>query len=218
MAKAWSYSALNQFETCPKQYYEEKIAKSVPFRESEAMADGKADHKALELRVVRNKPLPLGRRHLERFAKLVEKLPGSTTHGELKAALNANYEPCDWFADDVWVRVIIDVIKTGDDSAFILDWKTGKRKPDLDQLALMAAVVFSQLPEMQRITAALVWTKSAKLDKKVYKREELPALWNRFLPRVERFQHAFKTTTYPAKPSGLCRRHCPVESCPHHGT
>ena len=30
-------------------------------------------------------------------------------------------------------------------------------------------------------------------------------------------EEAYRTTTYPPKPSGLCSSYCPVTSCPYHG-
>jgi len=52
---------------------------------------------------------------------------------------------------------------------------------------------------------------------KVYKRDGMLPLWNDLNPELAAMLEAWRTTTYPPKPSGLCMRYCPVTSCPYHG-
>ena len=44
----WSYSKAKSFETCPKQFYHEKILREYPFIETEAIRYGNLFHTAAE--------------------------------------------------------------------------------------------------------------------------------------------------------------------------
>ena len=44
----WSYSSLKQYQNCPKQYYEIKVAENYTIIPSEQMKYGTEVHKALE--------------------------------------------------------------------------------------------------------------------------------------------------------------------------
>ena len=94
---AWSFSRLNSFETCPKKFWHTSVRKDVIEPESEHMRYGKEVHKALELRVGKDRPLPLHLRHLENHAiKLVSSKGQKLTEQQL--AIDSNFEPCDWFS------------------------------------------------------------------------------------------------------------------------
>ena len=53
----WSYSALKQYENCPRQYNEIRVLKNYVVKENEAMRYGTEVHKALEDYVAEGKPL-----------------------------------------------------------------------------------------------------------------------------------------------------------------
>ena len=56
--KAWSYSMLTAFETCPHQFYRVRVLKDVVEEQGEAALWGDRVHKALENRVRDQEPLP----------------------------------------------------------------------------------------------------------------------------------------------------------------
>ena len=214
---AWSYSALTRYENCPKQYYHINLKKDVKdeYGDSEAGAEGNAIHQAMFARVTKGDPLPFGFRPYERWAAKFASTEGEK-HGELKLAINRDFQPTSFFADDVYARAIVDllVIKPGRKRAVIADWKTGKVRPDYTQLALMAAMVSIYEPTIEVFDTAYVWLKHNNLTMERYTRNELLAVWGSLIPRVDKLEAAVKTTEFPAKPSGLCR-FCPVSSCPN---
>lgn len=218
MAKelSWSFSALTRFETCPKQYYHLNVVKDFQDTGSEASNDGNLVHEALAKRIAKKVPLPLEQRHLEGMAVKFASLPG-TIKVEMKLAVNRKLEPVDYFANDVWVRVVIDYLNVQEDIGLLVDWKTGKRKPDFTQLGLSAAVLARWMPELGLIKTAYVWTRDRAVDPKNYSISKLTAVWDELLPRVHKMEAARKTTDFPAKPSGLCKKYCVVKSCPHFG-
>lgn len=211
---AWSYSALTTYELCPKKYYHLYVARDVKDTDSSFSADGKIVHDAMKARVVDGKPLPLNLRHFEKVAAKYAAIPGEK-HGEMKLALNRQFEPVDYFAPDVWVRAVIDLTVVQKNLAVVVDWKAGKRKDDPTQMGLNTAVLAQWMPEIAQFKAMFVWLQSTQLTPYSYTRASFTGIWNDLLPRVAKIEEARKTTTFPAKPSPLCGW-CPVKSCPHY--
>ena len=210
---AWSFSALTRYENCPKQYYHLSVAKDFKDEDSEYAAEGKLVHESMFARVVKGKPLPLPIRHLEPIAKRFADAEGEK-HGEMQLALNRKFEPTGWFDNDVFVRAVVDLLIIRDKAAIIVDWKTGKVKDDFTQLRLTAAILSRYMPELDFFTLVYVWVKSKEVTKKTATLSMHNHLWNELLPRVSKIESAIQSTTFPAKPSGLCRW-CPVRTCPH---
>lgn len=217
---AWSYSALTTYEQCPKKYFHLYVAeKGSPQRvkdeDSQNSQDGKIIHMAMKARVIEGKPLPLNLRHYEDIAARFAAVPGEK-HGEMKLAINRQYKPVDYFAPDVFVRVIIDLAIVQDkESVLVVDWKTGKVKDDPTQMALNAAVLSRWMPEIGMFKTLYVWLQSRNLTPKNYTISKFTAVWNDLLPRVQKIEEARKTTTFPAKQGPLCGW-CPVTQCPHY--
>lgn len=216
---AWSYSPLTTYELCPKKYFHLYVAeKGTPERvkdeDSSFSADGKFIHDALKKRVIDGVALPLQLRPYEAVAKRFADAKGEK-HGEMKLALNRDFEPRDYFAPDVYVRVIIDLAIVQGDTAIVVDWKTGKVKDDPTQMALCAAVLSRWMPEVKTFKTLFVWLQSNNLTPKNYTPDDFPAVWNNLLPRATKIEEARKTTNFPAKPNGLCGW-CPVKQCPHY--
>ena len=215
MAKsfAWSFSALTRFEQCPKQYYHLNLRKDFKDEDSEWSLDGQVIHDAMHKRVIKGTPLPLPLRPHEKVAGKFAAAEGEK-HGEMKLALNRKFEPVDFFANDVWVRGIVDLLVIRDTTGIVVDWKTGKQKPGFDQLLLTAAIVKQYMPELTAFQLVYVWLKPGTISTTGANDSALRSTWNKFLPRVSAIEAAIQTTSFPAKPSGLCR-YCPVRSCPN---
>jgi hypothetical protein len=216
MAKpfAWSYSALTMFEQCPKKHYHLQVVKDFKDADSSWSADGKVVHDAMKKRVIDGVPFPLPMRHYEAVAAKFAGAKGEK-HGEMKLALTSHFKPCDYFAPDVWVRVIIDLAIVQGTTAIVADWKTGKIKDDPTQNGLCAAVLAQWMPELTDFTTLFVWLQSGKLTKATYTRESIKTVWAELLPRVQKMELARKYTDFPAQQSGLCG-YCPVHTCPHY--
>ncbi len=210
---AWSYSALTTYETCPKKYYHLYVAKDVKDEDSSFSADGKIVHDAMKARVCDGKALPVNLRYMEKAAARFAAVPGDK-HGEMKLALSRDFEPRDFFAKDVFVRVVIDLTIVQGSTAIVVDWKTGKVKDDPTQMALCAAVLHRWMPEITNFKTVFVWLAHNDATPKPYTPADFPAVWNNLLPRVAKIEQARKTTDFPAKESGLCGW-CPVKQCPH---
>lgn len=216
---AWSYSALTSFETCPRRYYLTKVTKQVVEPQTEATLWGNAVHKALELRITQRKVLP---DTMQQFEPLVESVlsKGGKVEAETRMALTRNLLPTTFFAKDVWVRGITDVTVEKNGKLFVGDWKTGKPDPDSAQLRLSAAMVMAQKPHIKMVVNAFVWLKTGDITAEKFSRDDIPGIWQEFAPRVRRLEIAYEENKFPPKPSGLCRKWCPVGRalCEHCGT
>lgn len=214
---SWSFSRLSNYETCPKRHYHYDIARDIKEEESGPMLEGHTLHKAFELRVSEGKKLPLNLTRHEPWMQALINPPGEA-QAEQKLALNVNFEPVGFFADDVWFRCVVDFTKIIDDNyALIIDYKSGKVTDDLTQLSLQAATVFHHLPSVERIKSALAFVNRDKVVTRNYYRSDLPIIWGDVLPRVKKLESAVENKSFPPKPSGLCVRYCGVTSCPYHG-
>ena len=213
---AWSYSSLTAYETCPRRYYHTRVAKDIVEPETQALTWGNAVHKALELRAKENKPLPTG---MEQWEPLVAKIlaAGGEVFTEKQIALTKSFTPCDWFADDVWVRGVVDIGVVRGPLLVALDYKTGKPKRDSDQLQLFAALLMATYPDCDTVKTGFLWLKTSGIDQARFERGDLPSIWNKFLPRVKALEEAHRTESWPTRPSGLCRNWCPCKQCPHNG-
>lgn len=205
----WSFSALTQFETCPKQYYHQRVAKDVGKPVSEASIWGNVVHKHIEERLANNVPLPSTLAGLEKVVAPIANKPGEKLV-ERQLAVDDAFVPVTWESTSAWCRAIVDVGVITDDKALLLDWKTGKRKPVSAQLKLSAALAFSHYPKLEVVYTGFVWLRDGKVDKETVTRGEVSNVWVELCSRVSRMERAFEEDSFPAKPSGLCLKYCPV--------
>lgn len=210
---AWVYSQLDTFKTCPRKYYHLKVARDVVEPPSIHTEWGHKVHEALEYRVKEGRPLPEGMMQWEGIAKSVAALPGIITT-ELPMALDSNFQPADW--SNAWTRGIVDVAVVSKSDGVVLDYKTGKRKLT-DQLALYAAYMFAHHPAIKTVQTGFVWLKDKKIDKEVIHRDEVPAIWQRFLPTVNKLYSAYERDKWMPQPNGLCKAWCPCTGCEFNG-
>jgi|TARA_B110000263_G_C15311798_1_gene513879 hypothetical protein len=202
-----SFSALKMYENCPRRYMHQRINKEVKDEGSDASKYGERIHEALELRIRDKSPLTDETQKYEPLCTALEQeAKGGKLLAEQKMTLNKNLMPTEWFAPDAWFRSILDVlmIHESQKKAFVLDWKTGKRRPDFTQMEIFALQVFKHYPEVDSVTSALVWLRDYKMDTQVYKREQSNEMWARIMARVNRIYESLEHDTWPPKPSGLC--------------
>jgi len=209
LKKPWSYSALTAFETCPRRFYLTRVSREVKEPQTEATLWGNKVHKALELYAKGEKPLQKDFKVFQRYVDKILSYEGKRVV-EKQVALDRNLRPTTWMAKNVWVRGIIDIGVVGSEKAYLLDWKTGKRKPDSDQLKLFAALAFASFPWIERVTTGFIWLKPREFDKETFTREQLTEIWGEFHPRLSRLATAYAEDKWTPKPSGLCRSWCPV--------
>lgn len=206
---AWSFSRLNDFETCPKKFNLKYIQKVFPKFDSTAkhLVHGREVHDQLEQAL---KTEIIVGDHLKFLLPLLTSIRRSPMYkAELQIAFDVHLNQVDWFAPNVWCRVIFDVICSPDNKCVVvIDWKTGKVKDKMrDQLALFAAAAMTMFPEAERVLTAYVWADHphAPPTYAEYCRKDLDSLWREFGDRSELIQLSNSSGSWPAKPNYLCR-------------
>lgn len=208
---AWSHSRKALYRKCPYWFWAQTVAKPplVKFEDTAATLNGTLIHKLLEKRVSLGVAFAPDYMYLEPIALAVLAAPGKT-FTEVQMSLDADFKPCgykDW--DNCYIRGIADVLKIGVKSAFAGDYKTGKRDIDEEQLMLMAAMLFEIFPELERVTAAYIWTPTKQFDKFVYERKDLDSMWERLMVIPRQMQEAYVTDQWKKRPGVQCQW-CPV--------
>jgi len=178
-------------------------------------------HHAGEKFIVDNVPLPSNMGHYEAYFQSFKARAG-VTRAERKYALTRQLMPCDFFAPEVWCRGVLDVLTLDGTVAWIDDHKSGKRKKDMQQLIVSALLTFYHHPEINTCHTAFHWLQegfeeTAK-DRETYTRAQIPELWAILVPKLERYRAAFVAGVFPAKPSGLCKKFCVVDTCEYWGS
>ena len=214
--QAWSFSRLKNYETCPKKYWHLSVQKDFMESQGEASKYGLEVHKAIEKRIGAGKKLPLHLTHLEPIVARFADATG-VKYVEQQLALNHDTEPTGWFDRDVWCRAIIDLAIVNGTHALICDWKTGRMDDDFTQQRVATAVFSVYFPEVQTFDLIYYWIKEKKPTRQTITRADIPAIWKAVLPRVTKYVKAHQMVEFPPRPSGLCKRYCPVTSCPHNG-
>jgi len=227
---SWSFSAIDNFGTCARKYHRQNILKDVS-DQTTYRSEGQEVHRFMNDRLMHAKPLPA---HAARWERWIDEFLTDCDRtkvllrGESKYAITAGFEPCGYFdkVKKVWCRVVIDALKINNDYAKIWDWKTGRIKPDTDQLMLYATVIFAHYPEVKQVEAGLIFLKEdmgAHVPRNdcthelLIRRADLPEFWERYIHKVDALERSFLTNSWPPNPSGLCRNHCPVHDCEHNG-
>jgi RecB family exonuclease len=214
----WSFSRIKAFQTCPKQFYHVSVLKEFPYEETEAMRYGTEFHKAAEDFIRDGTPVPDRFSFARQALQVLAEKPGEKIC-EQKLGLTAELEPCGFFDSNVWFRGIVDLLIIDDGVATIVDYKTSKssRYAEKGQLELMALSIFRHYPQVHTIRAGLLFVIVNDLVKAKYEKSGQKDMWRKWIAEYGRMEAAFESGVWNPKPSGLCKRHCPVVECPHNG-
>jgi len=208
----WSFSSLKDFVGCPKRYYEVKVAKNFETKTTEAITYGKEVHSALEHYVRDGKELPLNYKRFQEMMNALMAIPGKR-YCEYEMGMHLDKTPCSFHSKSRWVRGIADLLVVDEDTAYVVDYKTGNDKyPDLDQLKLMALLVFTHFPKVNKVKGALLFILKNNLISETYERFQVDSLWDHFTPKVKRLELSYQKNEWPVNPTPLCG-YCPVVTC-----
>lgn len=224
-----SFSRLSVFEQCQARFDYQYVSKRVQDQPNEASAYGDRVHKTLEMlgKVAKQRADAVDavratavtdeeKQTLTKWGPLVESImrkPGEKLF-EHQMAVNRALQPVDWFAPDVWIRSIADVMVIDGDTAYVLDYKTGKVKDNPTQLQLFAAMAMWHYPQVARVKTSFIWLLHNEVTNAHYERRFLGALWNALEPRFVAVQDTIDLGVFKTKPSGLCPW-CPAAAlCP----
>lgn len=206
---SWSFSRLGDYEACPAKARYKHLDK-LPEPKSPALERGGRIHQLAEAYLTRQlKSLPP---ELQAFAGEFKAL---RARGDLLVeeswAFTKAWEPCRWDDwDRCWLRAKADCCYFLKEQLVIIDWKTGKFRPEqaqdyLRQLELYALLGLLRYPKVQRVVPHLVYLDQGLLYPEqdlVYERaavEALKAEWER------RVQPLFADVKFEPRPGWACR-------------
>lgn len=211
---AWSHSALKDYEGCARRYHETRVLKNYPFEKTEQIIYGEEVHKAAELYVLDGTPIPEQFLFIKPTIDALIQKPGRKL-AEHKMALTIDLQPCDFMADNVWVRGIADLLIVDDDNltAWVVDYKTGSdRYPDLKQLELMSLMTFAHFPHIRQVNSALLFVVKNTMHKLKMTVDQAERAWWGYRERVARLAGSFDTGVWNPTQTPLCKW-CPVKGC-----
>lgn len=214
----WSYSSIGLYTQCPHKYYRLKVAKDIKEPKSEAMLYGEQVHKAAELYIANNTPVPESFTFMQpALDKLKEK--DGEKFCELKMGLTRALHACKFFDPSVWYRGIADLVIVNENKAWVVDYKTAKtsKYADLKQLELMALSVFKHFPKVEKVKSGALFVVANDFVKEDYSRHDEDMMWRRWFDETHRLEQAYKLNVWNPKPNFTCRKHCPVTDCVHNG-
>lgn len=216
-----SFSRLSTFESCQQKFDYLYVTKTIKDSDNEYTIYGTRVHDALEkygkakanvvaeAELALENPTPDITKHFPLVDRIVAQ-PGEH-YFEQQLAINRQKQPCDWFAPDVWIRGIVDVLVVNGTRAWCFDWKTGKPKDNPTQLQLFAALIYAHYPNVDRVDTSFIWLgHDVTTNARYYRRMERD-LWATLEPRFDKVQETVEAGVYKAKPSGLCR-FCPARA------
>lgn len=210
----WSFSALNDFDTCPRQYAAKRFFCTVKDDTNEANVWGTRAHTACELRLRDGVPLAEEFAEYEPYCAAILRAPGFL-YTEQQVAFDRNFRVVEWFSPQAWGRAILDVLLVNDDTVWIWDWKSGKIRPNSTQLKLFAAVASLVHPDVERFVTRYVWLKHHSVTGEDFTAADLPGIWAQFQEKIRLVELAWRFQNFPCNPSGLFRGWCPVTECEH---
>lgn len=208
----FTYTNLHTYDdVCPHQMFRRYIKKDIPYVETEAMRWGNQVHSAFELRISGGKPLPENMQQWECFAKPFE---GRDAKTEMKVAITAKAQPCDYFADNVHLRGKIDIAVINGNTAFIDDLKTGSSKyEDPFELAVHAMMLKCKMPTLTTIKGAYTWLREDRQGE-THDLSNFRQTWDKVNEIAGRIEVDQAAGEFAKKQSGLCGW-CDVRDCEH---
>lgn len=219
MSFSWSWSRLNNYETCAFRHLKTDIQRQ--FREDDnnpILVEGNIVHDAMAARIKKNVPLPGPLLPFEYWAARVANGVGELVVEQM-FSLTKDLLPCPKNSPNVWYRGKVDAARIHGPVGLAIDWKNGKRKDVTPQLALMAQCLFSYYAALEIVETKFVWLNEDAEDVERYTRDSIKDIWigppHNLLQRIGRMEIAAQQQNYPKTPSGLCKRYCPVEICEH---
>jgi hypothetical protein len=215
-----SYSRIKTFESCPQKYYGTMVSKEWVEPDDEGLQWGRTVHKSMERIIITGEIPPDSpyKQDAERVLAILAKHPDALVLTEQQLAITRTMQKTSWFGNDVYFRAVVDMAMVKGPVGIAIDWKTGKVVEDSPQLMLTALVMFIHYPQLQAVKTEFAWLKTHEKTTETYYRDKIMQQVQAFQPRLAKIEAAHINNDFPAEPGRLCRRYCPVKSCPHYGT
>lgn len=216
-----SFSSLEMFRQCPRKYYEHKVLKLHPYKESPSTAHGNRVHAALEAYLQHGTPLPEDLNHYAWVCATIIDSLSPQARAEVEFAFRRDGAACglkDWKNKHfMGLADVLDIVGT---HATVVDWKTGKSGyPKVEQLELMALFTFLSFPEVMTVAGVLFFLDDGTVvpedGSARWIRDDVPKLLAKWQAKTDEVERHLAQKMWPATPNNLCGW-CECSTCPHH--
>lgn len=230
---ALSFTKLETFVTCPRQFAEKFIWQTIPYRDTPATLWGTEVHDALENYVLNGKPITAPA--IKPFTSVADALIQKENNlfkrgiltkkifGEQQWACTLSMKEHSWFDNNgVFLRGKADVGMGTKNTLYLYDYKTGKgSKPKPEQLELMGLLGMAQkglvLPSMTKIDGNLLFLEARKSVPFSMPVASAESRWREWVKKAFVILDAYQRDSFPEKQSGLCGKWCDAFDCPFNG-
>lgn len=212
---AWSLSRLFDYEACPHRAYLSIIARAPKpeYDDKHPMIRGRRIHTECEEYISGGEEFPSsGQKLRDELDFCREKFAEGTCTVEEKWGFTEEWEPCDWMADTVWLRMATDAYVTMEEGeALIYDWKTGKSFGNevkyMQQAQLYAVGAFMRDPSLEVAEAIFGFLDEGRTIRHEFERgKKLNRLIAKFEERGKRMTSA---VDFRPKPNVVNCKYCP---------
>jgi len=138
---------------------------------------------------------------------------------ENRLAFNANWQPCDFFSEEVFFRMVIDFHFRQDSLGVIVDWKTNRAVPqtvvkDLQLRTYGWGLKQALYPEVQEVLLRLHFLRYGKEREIILESQDLAGVPDELEARISVIESDKDYDPTPGSFCGLCgvTAHCPVMS------
>lgn len=207
-----SPTAVNTFVTCPRQYYEKYITKSVKFKESDAAKYGTLVHSSIENFLVNGEPLPTV---LQNMHPVLERMKQVLIGAETELAVDNVGNAVKYRSKAAYLRCKVDAIiaDKNRNNVICIDWKTGKKRDAQIQHDFIKKCTAAAYPKA-KVQTLFVYLFAGEVDLQSYNKEQPLYVMER---AISDLNTAYASNSFPPKKSGLCGKWCDVLSCPNNG-
>jgi hypothetical protein len=214
-----SYSKFEMFEQCGTKYDVVNVSQLYKDNQKHTKAyAGQDEHKELELYCkgqLAAEDVKLIKDYLP-IADRIIALPGEHYYEE-RVAIDKQLNMTDWFrGKDIWLRIAIDVLVINGNQAVVIDWKTGKKRDELEfQMELYAFSVFVQYPQIDSVRSILYYLKESPAPVKVerrYSRDDYQRIYDKIFSKTDEIYESIASKSFRSNPTFLCN-YCPYIDC-----
>lgn len=204
---AWSFSRYNDYQRCPA-FFKYKHIDKLPVPDHPAMARGKEIHeKAAGFLQGTLNELP---EELSWFDDMMIELRGMDPIVEQQWGFDRKWQPTGWFANDTWLRVVLDAgVVYDDNTGVVVDHKTGKKYGDnQEQMELFALAFMQRYPQTREVETRLWYLDSGDEEIAEFtadQKRELREKWEK------RIAPMMGDKTFAARPNSFCKI-CPFSA------
>jgi hypothetical protein len=208
--KAWSLSALQLYEKCPRSYKAAKIDKITSTKKSPAMERGIAVHAKGEQFLKGN--IPSVPKEYASFRKEMLNLRKHGAESEKKVGITKDWRITGFFDKDVWLRFVTDAeVDLVDRVLLVVDFKTGRIYDSNEDQSQLYACAY--MHDGYDLVNAEFWyldqDDSRSYDYRASQKNILREYWE------DRVTPLFSDTKFETTPSNNACRWCVIKStCP----